>query len=142
MRAARRKPGEVFCHYRYSNSREVGRYGGNWYGSYQDTYDCVRRTLVFTCLVFCFCVMLDSLINFVQNNLFLVIVILFFLYQKYQASRPWPDYGGEITSIHSAKEWEEILANADKGKQVVVIDCYATWCPPCKKCAPTYAKMR
>ena len=36
----------------------------------------------------------------------LVLIILFFIYKKYQASQPWPDYGGVITTVHSQAEWE------------------------------------
>ena len=83
--------------------------------------------------------MLDSIISFVQANPFLVIAVLFFIYKQWQARQPWPDFGGRISSIHSLAEWDTLLKSS-KGK-VVVVDAYATWCPPCKAAAPKYAQM-
>merc|ERR1712196_157501 len=51
------------------------------------------------------------------------------------------DYGGRITSIHSMEEWQSTLAKAEANKGIVCVDCYATWCPPCKAAAPVFAKM-
>merc|ERR1712087_534048 len=51
--------------------------------------------------------------------------------------QPWPDYGGKVVSIHSSDEWKRLLESSP----MVIIDCYATWCPPCKAAAPVYARM-
>jgi hypothetical protein len=37
-----------------------------------------------------------------------------------------------VMSIHSMAEWRELLAKGE----LVLVDCYATWCPPCKVNAP------
>lgn len=80
-----------------------------------------------------------AIINFVQRNPILVFAVLFFIYNKWKASQPWPDVGGRITTVHSLAEWDALLASA--GKKVVIVDAYATWCPPCKTAAPVYAKL-
>ena len=43
----------------------------------------------------------------------------------------------ELCHLHT----QATLSAAEKADSVVVVDCYATWCPPCKACAPIYAKM-
>ena len=58
--------------------------------------------------------MIDAIIGFVQRNPFLVFAVLFFLYNKWKSSQPWPDFGGRITKIHSVTEWKELLAKAEK----------------------------
>lgn len=55
--------------------------------------------------------------------------------------QPWPEYGGELTTVQSLSEWESCLSTADAKNKVLVVDCYATWCPPCKTAAPVYARM-
>ena len=83
--------------------------------------------------------MLDAIVSFVQSNPVLVFAVLFFLYNKWKSSQPWPDYGGRITTVHSVSEWDALLASSKD--KVVVVDAYATWCPPCKAAAPVYARM-
>ena len=83
--------------------------------------------------------MFDSIINFVQSNPMLVFTILFFLYNKWKSSQPWPDFGGRITKVHNKEEWEALL-KSDASK-VVCVDAYALWCGPCKTAAPIFARL-
>jgi thiol-disulfide isomerase/thioredoxin len=83
--------------------------------------------------------LLDTIIGFVQANPLLVFALLFFAYNKWKASQPWPDFGGRITKVHSKAEWDALLSAA--GDKVVVVDAYATWCGPCRSAAPVYARL-
>mmetsp|Transcript_28010 Transcript_28010/g.60308 ORF Transcript_28010/g.60308 Transcript_28010/m.60308 type:complete len:165 (-) Transcript_28010:715-1209(-) len=85
--------------------------------------------------------MLDSIIDFLWRNPIMVLLILFMLYRKYQGSQPWPDYGGKVTSVHNLEEWKALKEESVSANKLLVIDCYATWCPPCKAAAPHFAKM-
>ena len=52
-----------------------------------------------------------------------------------------PDFGGRVTSVSSLAEWDALLAANESKKQLLIVDCYALWCPPCKTAAPVFAKL-
>ena len=46
--------------------------------------------------------------------------------------------GGNVTAVNSLVEWRELLSKGG----LVMVDCYATWCPPCKVGARAQMRMR
>ena len=53
-------------------------------------------------------------------------------------SGPFPEYeGAKITNIASKAQYEQLIAK----NKLVVIDFYATWCPPCRACTPAFGAM-
>ena len=85
--------------------------------------------------------LLNNILEVLGSHPLLVFMILYVVYSKWKASQPWPDYGGRLTSIHSVDEWSALLRSAAQSNQLVVVDCYATWCPPCRVAAPAFARM-
>jgi thioredoxin 1 len=81
--------------------------------------------------------MFDAALAWAMEHQMLVLAICFFAYQKYQASRPMPEYPGNLTSIGNKADFDVLL----KANKVVIVDFYATWCPPCKTAAPVFAKV-
>ncbi|KAL1998649.1 hypothetical protein VTN02DRAFT_5808 [Thermoascus thermophilus] len=45
--------------------------------------------------------------------------------------------GGKVITLGSKDAWE----TAQKGEELIVLDCFATWCGPCKAIAPKVAEF-
>lgn len=63
------------------------------------------------------------------------------LFQTWLLRRPFPEYGGNVTHVHSLDQWNQLLASSLSQGKLVLLDCYATWCPPCRAAAPAFAKL-
>ena len=49
--------------------------------------------------------------------------------------------GSMVKEIENQTEWNSAVEAAKKSGATVVVDFYATWCPPCKRAAPVYAAL-
>ena len=54
--------------------------------------------------------------------------------------QPWPDFGGRVTALSSVDDFETFVQREATRTQLIVIDCYAEWCGPCRRAAPVFAE--
>ena len=57
------------------------------------------------------------------------------------ARTPFPESGGNVQTVQSLGEWDALLGAAILNGDKVLVDCYATWCPPCRAAAPEFGQM-
>ena len=71
----------------------------------------------------------------------LALCLVWRIYAQWHMRQAWPDFGGRITALKSEADSRELLDSAAAEDALVVVDCYALWCPPCRQAAPAFAKM-
>ena len=49
--------------------------------------------------------------------------MVFIIYKKLEARKPWPDFGGTILTIKSLDEWKAVLADADQASPKRIVVC-------------------
>ena len=64
----------------------------------------------------------------------------------YMMRAPFPESVSKITTISDLHQWEALVREAVTAGDLVLVDCYATWCPPCRTSIPhlteTQAKFK
>ena len=83
----------------------------------------------------------DRVIDYLSNNPIMSAVMIYWIYNKFQGAKPWPDHGGNITQVASVDEWDALVGDCAQNDRVLIVDGYALWCGPCKSCAPHYARL-
>lgn len=76
---------------------------------------------------------------------YLLTILAVFLIVKYLFSSPpgkFEEYpGNKVVSVESEDAWNGMMQDSALKGKLILVDFYATWCPPCRRASPVYGKM-
>ncbi|GBG28523.1 Thioredoxin [Hondaea fermentalgiana] len=85
---------------------------------------------------------LETVGGFVMEHPLLLVLVAYVMMQLYMRSRPFPVVeGSKVRSIASMADFKALIQECKNTNAVLVVDYYATWCPPCRRAAPVYGEM-
>mmetsp|Transcript_20803 Transcript_20803/g.24588 ORF Transcript_20803/g.24588 Transcript_20803/m.24588 type:complete len:155 (-) Transcript_20803:106-570(-) len=80
---------------------------------------------------------LGSVLETVWKYNMVIMMLLFVAYNHWKSKQPFPEAGGRTIGIKNHQEFDDLMAQ----KGMVIVDFYATWCPPCRMAAPVFGEL-
>jgi len=70
--------------------------------------------------------LVDATMSWLQEHPIFVVVLAWFLYQRYKSKQPFPKVeGSKVLELSSLQEFDGLLNN----NKLIVVDYFASWCP-------------
>ena len=80
-------------------------------------------------------------LEYAKDHPLVTLLVVVFAMRLFSRSQPFPhDESWQVTEIVDLDGWFAMF-KATGGGEILVVDFYATWCPPCKAAAPHYGEM-
>jgi len=79
-------------------------------------------------------------IKYVMMNSFFLSILLFVVSANGHAEVIQGDSSADGIRFVQGLTWEKVVKRAKKENKYIFVDCYTTWCGPCKRFGPVYEK--
>jgi len=85
---------------------------------------------------------LTNAANFFADHPLLVLALAFLVFRFWQSRQPLEEVpGSKVRSVSSMEELRAIQEEAKQSNSKVLVDFYATWCPPCRAASKPLSEM-
>ncbi|CAK9079764.1 Dicer-like protein 1 [Includes: Endoribonuclease dcl1 [Durusdinium trenchii] len=84
----------------------------------------------------------SSVVAWATSHPLLVLLVLYVAFVLRQRSKPFPVVeGSRVRNLESMADFRALAEECKQSGAALVVDYYATWCPPCRAAAPIYGDM-
>jgi len=86
--------------------------------------------------------LLDTAFTYAKRNPMLVVMVFVILVRLWLSSGKVVKVEGSLVrEIVKNEDWNAIMTSSKEANKRVIVDFYATWCPPCRVASPRFDQM-